>query len=93
MSKLVEQGVAGQFNDHVRSNQLDNLLQSAYQSGHFLYIKNEVHLSLAHGEPAAVILCDLSMALDSIDHSTFLNCLTPWFGVWNSIAVIYLLSD
>ena len=44
-------------------------------------IKNEIHLSLAKGEPTALVLLDLSAAFDTIDHSTLLDCLQSWFGM------------
>ena len=58
-------------------------------SGHstetaLLLIKNEVHLSLAKGEPTALVLLDLSATFDTIDHSTLLGCLQSWFGVCGS---------
>ena len=41
--------------------------------------KNEVHFSLSRGQPTALILLDLSAALDIIDHSTLFSCLQAWF--------------
>ena len=43
--------------------------------------QNKVHLSLALGEPTSLFVLDLSMAFDTIDHGTILDCLTSWFGV------------
>ena len=76
--------------DHIQDHNLDNLSQSAYKQGHstetaLLSIKNEVHLSLARGEPTALVLLDLSAAFDTIDHSTLLECLQRWFGVGGSV--------
>ena len=44
-------------------------------------IKNEVHLSLARGEPTALVLLDLSAAFDTIDHNILLGYLKSWFGL------------
>ena len=68
ISKLVERVVASQLNDHVSSNGLENVRQSAYKLGHstesaLLSIKNDVHLAFAKGEATAVILLDLRLLI------------------------------
>ena len=89
ISKLVECVVAKQLVDHIHRQALDNSYQSAYKSGHstktaLLSIKNYIHLSLSRGEATALVLLDLSAALDTIDHSTLRSCLLDWFGVGGS---------
>ena len=74
------------LNDNVISNGLDNVIQSTYKHGHLietalLSIKDEVHLALARGEAAAVVLLDQSAAFKTIDHSTLIDCLE--FLVWS----------
>ena len=84
LSKLVERVVARQLTSHINNNKLDNPHQSAYKPGHsncFIVYKNEVHLSLAHGEPTALVLLDLSAAFDTIDHNILLGYLKSWFGL------------
>ena len=86
MLKMVERVVVKQRMQHINSNNLDNPHQSVYKTGHstgtaLLHIKNEIHLSLSHGEPTALVLLDLSAAFDTIDHDTFLIYLKSWFGV------------
>ena len=81
ISKLVAHVVASQLNDHVTSNGLENVSQSAYKQGHstetaLLSIKNEVHLALARGEATAVVLLDQSAVFDTIDHGTLIKCPT-----------------
>ena len=78
--------MVSQLNDHVTSNGLENVCQSAYKQGHstetaLLSIKNEVHLALARGEATAVVLLDQSAAFDTIGHGTLIECLSSWFGV------------
>ena len=78
--------MVSQLNDHVTSNGLENVSQSAYKQGRLtetalLSIKNEVHVALARGEATAVVLLDQSAAFDTIDHSTLIECLSSWFGV------------
>ena len=89
VSGLVERAVAKQLVDHIPRHCLDNSYQSAYKSGHstetaLLSIKNDIHLSLSLGEATALVLLDLSVAFDTIDHSTLLSCLLDWFGVGGS---------
>ena len=86
LSKLVERVVARQLTSHINNNKLDNPHQSTYKPGHstetaLLSIKNEVHLSLARGEPTALVLLDLSAAFDTIDHNILLGYLKSWFGL------------
>ena len=76
MSKLVEWIVVKQLMQHINSNNLDNHQQSGYKTGHsikiaLLHIKNEVHLSLSHGEPTALVLHNLLATSVTI---TLLNC-------------------
>ena len=64
--------------------------QSAYKVGHstetaLLCIKNEIHLSLSKGMPTALVLLDLSAAIDTIDHDTLLFCLSVRFGFASSV--------
>ena len=90
MTKLAKCLFTRQLLDHIKVHDLDNTFQSAYTAGHstetaLLSIKNDVHLSLAKGEPTALVLLNLSAAFTTIDHSTLLGCLKPWFGVSGSI--------
>ena len=73
--QLVEQVVVKELIQHINSNNLGNPHQSAYKTGHstktaLLHIKNEIHTSLSHGEPMALVLLYLSAAFDIIDHDT-----------------------
>ena len=90
LSKLVERVVARQLTSHINNNKLDNPHQSAYKPGHstetaLLSIKNEVHLSLARGEPTALVLLDLSAVFDTIDHNILLGYLKSWFGLGGTV--------
>ena len=85
ISKLVERVVASQLNDYVCSNGLI-VKQSAYKLGHstetaLLLIKNDVPVALARGNVTAVVLLDQLAVFDTIDHGTFLDCLSSCSGI------------
>ena len=85
LSKLVERIVAAQLRSHMDSHDLGNTFQSAYKVGHstetaLLCIKNEIHLALSKGMPTALVLLNLSVAFDTIDHDTLLSCSPARFG-------------
>ena len=88
LSKLVEETVAKQVTTHINRNTLDNPHQSAYKPGHstetaLLSLKNEIQLSLARGEPTALVLLDLSAAFDTRPQDTpRLSQIRVWFQ-WN----------
>ena len=64
--------IASQLNEYVISNGPDKIRQSAYKLGHsteaaLLSIENYVHLALARGEAAAVMLLDQLAEFDKIE--------------------------
>ena len=86
----MERVVAKQLTSHINKNKLDNPHQSACKPGHstetaLLSIKNEVHLSLARGEPTALVLLDLSAAFDTIDQNILLSYLKSSFGLGGTV--------
>jgi hypothetical protein len=90
LSKLIEHTVNVQIQGHLTLNNLQNTYQSAYKVGHstetaLLSIKNEIKLTLAKGNPTALVMLDLSTAFDTIDHTTLVDCLSKWFGFSGSI--------
>ena len=90
MSKLVKRVVVKQLMQHINSNNHHNSQQSAYKIGHStetapLNIKNEIHLSLSHGEPTALVSLQLSAAFDTIDQTTLLNHLKSWFDACSTV--------
>ena len=90
LPKLVQRVVAKQLMSQINNNKLDNPHQSAYKPGHstettLLSIKNEVHLSLARGEPTALVLFYLSAAFDTIGYNILLGYLKSWFGLGGTV--------
>jgi hypothetical protein len=48
-------------------------------------MKNEIKLFLAKGNPTDLVMLDLSVAFDTIDHTTLLDCLSKWFSFSGSL--------
>ena len=96
----MEHIVAAQLKSQIDSNDLENIIQSAYKAGHstetaLLCIQNEIHLSLSKGMPTALVLLDLSAAFDTIDLDTLLSCLSTRFGFTGTVLMrftTYLLD-
>ena len=81
MSKLVYRVVVKQLIQRTNGNNLDNPQQSAYKTGHstdtaLLHVKNKIHLTISCGEPAALVLLDLSATFNATDHTNLLNFLS-----------------
>ena len=74
MSKLVDHVDVKQLMQYINSNS-PAILSSVqfYTETAVLHIKNEIHLSLSRGEPTALVLLDLSVASNTIDHNSLLN--------------------
>ena len=81
ISKLIERVVAERLNDHLTSNNLHEVLQSAYKKFHstetaLLQVQNDLLMSIDADGGAILVLLDLSAAFDTIDHSVLLNRLS-----------------
>jgi len=78
ISKLIERVVAKRFSDHLASNGLNEIYQSAYKESHstetaLLKVQNDLLLSIDTMGGAVLVLLDLSAAFDTIDHSILFN--------------------
>ena len=78
--------VTAQVINHIHTNDLSTVYQSAYKLYHFtetalLYIKNDIQSSLSKGVPSVLILLDLSAAFDTIDHAALLGGLRHMYGI------------
>ena len=84
-SKMVVHIGAAQIGSDMDSNDLSNTFRSAYKAGHstesaLMCIQYDtLHMPLSKGMPTALVLFDLSVAFDTIDHATLLNCLSTRF--------------
>ena len=78
ISKVIERVVAYHVKEYLSNNNLNNIYQFAYKSGHstettLLKIKNDIHLNLAEGKQTALVLLVLSAAFDITDHKQLLS--------------------
>ena len=84
LSKLVEALV--QFNQHCKEHQLLPDFQSVYRQGYstetsLIKMMNNVPWSMERKEITAVIILDMSVALDTVDHDLLLNILQNKYGI------------
>ena len=86
ISKLVECVMAAQLVTHIEGHGMMEAHQSAYRSSHstetaLLKAKTNIIQVLDNQEVACLILLDLSVAFDTIDHDILLNRLKSRFAV------------
>ena len=85
-SKLVETAVAKQLQHYFFSNDLFPVLQSAYRPKHsietaLLKVTNDILLKMNDQRVTLLLLFDLSVAFDTVDHDTLLHRLQSTFGI------------
>ena len=90
VSKLLEKVVAERLKVHIDKNGLNEVLQSAYKSGHstetaLLRVQNDILRAVDNGQGVFLILLDLSAAFDTIDHSILLNILEDDLGLHSTV--------
>jgi len=86
LSKVLERVVAARLNAYMKANNLHDMLQSAYKSGHSTetaLLKIQCYLrSMVDNHGAAIlVLLDLSAAFDTVDHDILLNRMRHTLGI------------
>ena len=86
MSKLTEKVVASQLINHISSNGLDEILQSAYKQFHstetaLVKVFNDIILDVDRNRTVILLLLDLSAAFDTVDHTILIERLANRFGL------------
>ena len=86
MGKTIEHAVTSQLAQHISENSLFKPMQSAYRSGHsketaLLKVKTDLLHATDHQEVVCLILLDLSLAFDTVDHCMLLQRLEVCFGI------------
>ena len=85
ISKLIERTVNNQLNEHITSNNLMEPMQSAYGAGHstetaLIKVKADLLNAINNKEVVCLVLLDLSVAFDTVDHQILLERLKNMFG-------------
>ena len=82
---LVEKCVAQQMTDYVKISMLGETLQSAYKGCHStesaIVVTSDILENISNRKVTALILLDLLVAFDTVDHAILLNCLEQRFGI------------
>jgi len=86
LSKIPEKLVPKRLETHLSSHRLHDNLQSAYGTGHcietaLLKVHHDIAEALDRKCMAALVLLDLSVAFDVIDHKILQTRLEHLFGV------------
>ena len=90
LGKLIEKAAINQVNEHLESNALDEVKQSAYKCRHstetaLLRVKEDIVKALDCNKAVFLIMLDLSAAFDTIDHSILFNRLAADFGIKGTV--------
>ena len=77
MGKTLEHAVTSQLTQHISDNNLMEAMQSAYRSGHstetaLTKVKADLLHATDHQEVVCLVLLDLSLAFNTIDHHMLL---------------------
>ena len=89
ISKLLEKVVLSQLKNHLLSNSLLDVFQSAYKKDHstetaLIHISNLLLTNTDKKNVSVLALLDLSAAFDTLDHNILLSRLQSTFGVSGS---------
>jgi hypothetical protein len=86
ISKLIERVVAIHLSDHLMTNNLEEVMQSAYKPHHstetaLIKVHNDILRAVDRGQCVLLVLLDLSAAFDTVSHDTLITRLTDRFGI------------
>ena len=86
VSKLLEQSVINELEEHFEKNDLNDEFQSAYRSNHstetaLLHIVNDILISMDNRRAICVVMLDLSAAFDTLDHDILIERLSNTQGL------------
>ena len=87
ISKVIEKVVAVRMKVHIYTHCLHDPLQSAYVELHstetaLMKVQNDILCALDNGNCVILVMLDLSVAFDTIDHKILLSRLSSRFGIY-----------
>jgi len=88
--KVIEKAVAFHLNTHLINNNLNESIQTAFNSGYstetaLVRVKNDILMSVNQGNPVILVLLDLSAAFDTVDHNILFSRLKDMFGLLGKV--------
>ena len=86
--KFLEKVILKQLEEHLVNNKLMDVLQSAYWAKlstetALLKVRINILSFLDEGSVVVLVLLDLSVAFDTIDHAFLLSCLRDKYGIYD----------
>ena len=97
IGKVIEKAASCQVTSHVNNNNnnIGDKFQSAYKTHHstetaLLKVKNDILQSLDKNKVVLLVLLDMSVAFDTIDHGIFLDRIETRFGITGTAKSWYM---
>ena len=86
VGKIIERAVTDQLTHHIAKYNLMEPMQSAYRMGHsmemaLVKVKANILSALDNQEVTCLVLLDLSVAFNIVDHQILIDRLTSMFGI------------
>ena len=86
VGKIIERAITDQLTHHIAKYNLMEPMKSAYRMGHstetaLLKVKTNILRALDNQEVTCLVLLDLSVAFDMVDHQILINRLPSMFGI------------
>ena len=89
ISKVIEKVISIRILGHILDNNIADCFQSAYRAGHscetaLLRVYNAIVTAVGKGNGSRIVLLDLSVAFDTIDHYNLFYILEKYVGIGGS---------